>query len=247
MRAFFWIGLAVATAVASAASCGSDTVTETTPQTGGNGGTGNGTAGEEDVVGGQGSWQIGTGSGGCNSQLYEPPTVKSPHVEACSPIDYVSMPPTSGPHYARWAHFQTYDEPVPWGYLVHAMEHGAMVFAYNCDLYHGGGGMGGMGGAGGAGGTTPDACTQAVAEIQAYVDDLPLDEACQPLLPRRAIIVPAPDLDVGFAVAAWGFMMKADCLDGDMIDGFYAERYAQGPEDLCGSGIDPFSDDHKCD
>lgn len=245
MRAFFCIGIAAGVAAITAASCGSDTISET--HAGGNGGTGNGTAGEDDVIGGQASWQVDTGSGGCNSLLYEPPVVKSPHVDACSDIDYPSMPPTSGPHYARWAHFQTYDEPVPWGYLVHAMEHGGMVFSYNCDLYLGGSGGSG-GGGGGSGGAAPaDDCAAAVATLQAYVDTLPIDETCQPLLPRRAIIAPAPDLDVGFAVSAWGFMMKADCIDTDIIDGFYDARYRQGPEDLCGSGIDPFSDDHKCD
>ena len=54
------------------------------------------------------------------------------------------------------------------------------------------------------------------------------------------IVTPAPWLDVPFAVAAWGFLLKADCFDPDQVDAIYDDRYAQGPEDLCASGIDPF-------
>jgi len=186
---------------------------------GGTGGTSAGTGGEQGL-GGEGSWEIGTGSGGCNAVLYEPPVLKSPHVAICSDLDPLSNPPTSGPHYPKWAHFKTYNEPVPRGFLIHAMEHGALVFLYNCDN-----------------------CDDEIQAIEDYIAAKPIDPACIPYADRRAIASPAPWLDVPFAVAAWGFMLKADCFDPDQVDAIYDDRYAQGPEDLCAAGIDPLDPD----
>ena len=41
-------------------------------------------------------------------------------------------PPVFGDHYPTWAAFQTYEYPVPLGYLVHSLEHGAVVVFYDC-------------------------------------------------------------------------------------------------------------------
>ena len=207
-------------ALGAATACGSSG-----SGTGGAGGTATagtgaggpgGAGGEEEGLGGEASWEIGSGSGGCNAVLYEPPVLSSPHVDACSDLDHLSNPPTSGPHYGSWAQFKNYDEPVPRGFLIHAMEHGAVLFLYNCTN-----------------------CDDEITAIQDYIASKPTDPACLPTVDRRVIASPAPWLDVPFAVAAWGFMLKADCFDADQIDAIYDDRYAQGPEDLCASGIDP--------
>src|SRR5215469_7417837 len=49
------------------------------------------------------------------------------HVDACSYVDYHTLPPSSGDHYPFWAAYMTYDQPVPEGYWVHNLEHGAIV------------------------------------------------------------------------------------------------------------------------
>jgi hypothetical protein len=211
----FLVALAVG-AVGYAGACDSSTETETTTPVGGSGAGGGGTGGEPGV-GGQPSWEISTGSGSCNSVLYEPPTVSSPHVDACSDLDHLSTPPTSGPHYPKWADYKTYTEPVPRGFLIHAMEHGAVLLLYNCSN-----------------------CDTEIMAMQTWIDAQAVDSACIPPVLRRTILSPAPWLDVPFAIAAWGFMLKADCFDEAQADDIYADRYAKGPEDLCGAGIDPF-------
>src|SRR4029434_4507222 len=55
-----------------------------------------------------------------------------PHVPLCSPVNYPTHPPTSGRHYRDWAQYKTYSIPVPHGFTVHNLEHGAIVISYNC-------------------------------------------------------------------------------------------------------------------
>jgi hypothetical protein len=52
--------------------------------------------------------------------------------EVCAEVTYETVPPAWGEHYGVWADFEEYDAPVPWGFLVHSMEHGALVLAYAC-------------------------------------------------------------------------------------------------------------------
>lgn len=48
-----------------------------------------------------------------------------------SPLCYPSNPPTSGPHAANAAPFRIFTQPVGKEFLVHSMEHGAVVIWYN--------------------------------------------------------------------------------------------------------------------
>ena len=77
------------------------------------------------------------------------PSSSASHVAACTPMGSVlrgtnpmgsvlrgtnpMAPPVGGTHYDQWANFERYTAPVPWGFLVHAMEHGAIVLAYRCE------------------------------------------------------------------------------------------------------------------
>lgn len=62
----------------------------------------------------------------------------SPHIPTDSdPGQYNSDPPTSGLHYAVEAQAGFFDENIYTyraGYLVHNLEHGYVIFWYNCDL-----------------------------------------------------------------------------------------------------------------
>jgi len=184
-----------------------------------------GTAGGGAAAGGNGAGTGGTPSGGgsagsggstpaaCDS-VFEayPRTPPFSHLATCSAISYDSNPPSGGSHYGVWAAFQSYDFAVPAGFLVHALEHGAVVFWYNC----------------------PEGCAQEVAQASAMIDSLPLDPMCAGTsTPRRAILVPSPELDARWAASAWGFLVKADCFDEATLSSFYAEHYAQGPENFC--------------
>ncbi|MFW9817940.1 MAG: DUF3105 domain-containing protein, partial [Candidatus Thorarchaeota archaeon] len=65
---------------------------------------------------------------------------ESDHVEeGTDPGPYNSEPPTSGRHYAQDLEPGFYEEtdpvaqnPYPEGYLVHNLEHGYVIFWYNC-------------------------------------------------------------------------------------------------------------------
>lgn len=152
----------------------------------------------------------------CTVYTAEDPSYGASHVAPCAPLTFDSFPPTSGTHFGQWADFGTYDAPVPWGYLVHAMEHGAVVIAYRCD----------------------GDCAALVTELQAIVDAQPADALCRDDDPARFVLVPAPDLDEPIAVLAWQRIYTATCLDRPSIEAFIDASYAQGPENLCAPGVD---------
>jgi hypothetical protein len=176
----------------------------------GNGGSGLSSAG----AGGSGSG--GSNSGNCVFTEEANPPTSATHLVMCTPITYSTNPPSGGNHYAVWAAFQSYDFPVPAGFLVHAQEHGAVVFWYNC----------------------PEGCADEVAQAEAMIEALPLDTLCAgQSARRRAILVPSPELDVRWAASSWGFVTKADCFDAQALSSFYTEHTGQGPEQLCNAGV----------
>lgn len=206
----------VAAVMALALSVGCESTTtaptgSTTVTSGSDGSGGSGFGGEE-------SWIVETGTGGCNAVLYDPPDVSGSHKDDCSKLEWHSNPPTSGDHYGVWAAFKTYEQALPWGFALHALEHGAVALLYNC----------------------PGGCDDEVAAMQTLVDSLPEDRACSDDVARRIIITPDPNLDVQFAVSSWGHMLKAECFDAELVQAFIDEHYADGPEDLCSGGTDPF-------
>jgi hypothetical protein len=156
-----------------------------------------------------------TGSGPCNVLTVESPPSSALHVTQCSELSFSTNPPSGGQHYGVWAAFQTYDFALSAGYLVHCLEHGAVVFWYNC----------------------PEGCADEVAEVQALIDALPADPLCAGTgVDRRAVLVPYPALATRWGVSAWGHALSANCVDSEAFTGFYTEHYAQGPEQLCNAG-----------
>ncbi|MFO0762007.1 MAG: DUF3105 domain-containing protein [Byssovorax sp.] len=153
---------------------------------------------------------------GCAMSLLSPALDPGIHVQVCSPIVWNSNPPTSGMHYPVWAAFKTYKAPVPRGFTVHAMEHGAIVFSYNC----------------------PSGCAADIDALQAMLDARPADPLCVAPLKNRFIITPDPLLDTQFAAAAWGYAIKGDCLDLAAIGAFIDAHYAMAPENFCFDGTD---------
>lgn len=152
----------------------------------------------------------------CNVRIQSQPNGGHLHTPDCTPVTYASNPPSSGTHYPDWAMYKTYSAPVPWGFLVHDLEHGAVVVSYNC----------------------PDGCPDEVAQAQALIDALPRDPGCGGAA-MRTVLVPEPDLDVRWAASAWTWTLRADCFDGGAFASFITAHY-QGPdtEGACGGGID---------
>ena len=119
---------------------------------------------------------------------------------------------------------QTFATPVPRGYYVHDLEHGAVVLLYHCDA------------------DADAGCADVVAELQKAVDALPDDPLCTSIADRndgvrvRAVITPDPDIPTAIAAAAWGWTYTADCVDLPSLTAFAREHYGQGTEQLCGNG-----------
>lgn len=143
------------------------------------------------------------------------------HVAACSPLTYATNPPTSGSHYPSWAAFKWYTTPVPRGYTIHAMEHGAIVISYNC----------------------PNGCTDELGSLAAFLDARPADPMCVAPIKARVIVTPDPLIDTKFAAGAWGGFYKGDCFDFAALGAFFDTYYAKAPENFCFDGIDVTSPD----
>ena len=131
------------------------------------------------------------------------------HIACTTPATYLTTPPSSGNHFPRWPNAGTYDAAIPWGNLVHFMEHGGVVIAYNC----------------GAAG-----CTDELARAQAFVAGI-ADAACTP---ARVIMMPDPTLDVRWAAAAWTWTLRAECFDDVAFTQFVADHLGHGLEAVCG-------------
>jgi hypothetical protein len=160
-----------------------------------------------------------TDAAACNVRLDAPPLMVTLHIPQGAAVTYDSNPPSSGPHYTTWANFQEYAEPVDDRYLVHSMEHGAVLLLYKCE----------------------DAgCPELVDALRAVRDAVPADPLCDPSIRVRIILAPRPANDVTVAAAAWGATYRADCVDAASLAQFIADHYAKGPENFCDPGVTTF-------
>lgn len=142
------------------------------------------------------------------------------HVLPTDPVSYCTRPPSSGDHYGDWANFVVYDKPVPYGNLVHSLEHGAVVMLYRCP-------------------TAMLPCKSTQNALVAIADAQPVDPICTAPLKRRIIVAPDPTLDVAIGAAAWQWTYRAECVDTTSLGDFVTAHYGKATEDLCAAGIDP--------
>jgi hypothetical protein len=159
--------------------------------------------------------------GVCGAVTQQHPDEGHTHVNPCSYVDYLTLPPSSGNHYPYWTAYMTYDQPVPEGYWVHNLEHGAIVLTYNC---------------GEAG------CADDIAAAQQMIDAYPIDPVCTMAeggVRNRFVMTPDPRLDVRFAASAWGWTLRANCFDTAPFLAFAQAHYGQGLEPtICTNGED---------
>jgi hypothetical protein len=83
--------------------------------------------GAEDDAGRSEPTGICANCGGCEQAL---PVVSQFHV--MEPIEYPEPPPVGGDHSACWFRWGAFAEPVPDERWVHNLEHGGVVFLYDC-------------------------------------------------------------------------------------------------------------------
>jgi|SRR5581483_6560138 len=122
------------------------------------------------------------------------------------PGQYNSDPPTSGPHYAQEAESGFYDTNIytyPAGYLVHNLEHGYVIFWYNCDLLD------------------ETGCSNLKEQIKATMDDLG---------GTKLIAYPWPSLDVPLVMTSWGRLQRFESFDLEQAKAFYRANLNRAPE-----------------
>jgi hypothetical protein len=158
----------------------------------------------------------------CDVTIDAPPLVAVQHVPEGTKITYCSNPPSSGPHYPVWGAFKEYDKPIDTPelapYLVHDLEHGAVVLLYNCDADASG-------------------CGDLVGQLRALRDAVPTDPLCSPTTRVRIIIAPSTLIRSKVAATAWGATYQAPCVDTATLSAFITTHYAKSPENLCNDGL----------
>ena len=136
-----------------------------------------------------------------------PVMASSPHIPMdTDPGQYNSDPPTSGLHYAEEARAGFFDHnnyKFPAGYLVHNLEHGYVIFWYNCDLLD------------------ETGCTDLKEQIQSTMNDLGR---------TKLIAYPWPSLDVPLVMTSWGRMQKFESFNADKAKAFYRANLNKSPE-----------------
>jgi hypothetical protein len=136
-----------------------------------------------------------------------PIMVSDPHIPVDSdPGQYNSDPPTSGPHYAEEAQKGFYESNIytyPAAYLVHNLEHGYVIFWYNCDLLDESG------------------CTNLKEQIKTAMDNLG---------GTKLIAYPWPSLDVPLVITSWGRLQRFEVFDLEQAKTFYRANLNRSPE-----------------
>lgn len=156
--------------------------------------------------------------GACSSVVQSWTDEGAFHFSPGTALGYCTKPPSSGDHYDVWAAYRTYDKPVPYGYLVHSLEHGAVILLYKC---------------------ASGSCPTVQAQLQAVANARPVDSTCTAPVQRRIIIAPDPTLDVEIGAAAWGWTYRASCVDATSLGQFIDDHYAKATENLCADGVTP--------
>lgn len=141
-----------------------------------------------------------------------PATGENSHVPENSPLPPFSTdPPTSGTHYPTWWEAGFYDEdspeatsvPFPAGYLVHNLEHGYVIFWYNCTLL------------------SAEACASLKAELR----DL-IEKANH----FKVIAFPWTTTDVPVVATSWGRLLKMEQFDRTLAEEMIRRNRNRAPE-----------------
>lgn len=135
------------------------------------------------------------------------------HVEeGQDPGPYNTDPPTSGRHYANELDAGFYEEAdresisgFPEGYLVHNLEHGYVIFWYNCDL------------------VTERECTDLKSQIRSVLDRENN---------FKVIAFPWDSLEVPVVLTSWGQMQEFETFNPEQAQSFVRQNRNQAPEPL---------------
>lgn len=126
------------------------------------------------------------------------------------PGPFNTNPPSSGRHYSQPMEAGFYEEddpaaqvPYPEGYILHSLEHGYVVFWYNCQVLG------------------EEDCSTLKSEIQDVMDDFQN---------FKVIGFPWTEMDVPAAATSWGRIQTFESFDPDLARKFVRANRYQAPE-----------------
>ena len=134
--------------------------------------------------------------------------------EGTDPGPFSTDPPAGGRHFARDLEAGFYDDAFaatlgeyPEGRLVHNLEHGYVIFWYNCDLL------------------SAEACETLKAEIRQVMDKFGGSEL---------IAFPWKSLEVPVAMTSWDRLQRFETFDPALAERFIRANQNQSPEAAAG-------------
>lgn len=128
------------------------------------------------------------------------PMEDSSHVEDGTDVDYNTNPPTSGPHFGQTVPAGFYNigdaiTLIPFGesHIVHNLEHGYVVFWYNCNVLDAAG------------------CTELKSQIQAVLEDVG---------GFKVIVFPWIFIEEPLVMTSWGMIQPFRLFDSQLAAEF---------------------------
>ena len=135
------------------------------------------------------------------------PIMQSTHIPTDSdPGQHNSDPPTSGPHYSgelEPGFYESNSYQYPAGYLTHNLEHGYIIFWYNCAKLD------------------EAACVQLKSQLRSIIDEFKN---------VKVIAYPWEALDAPVAMTSWGRLQKMERFDATQARAFYRANLNRAPE-----------------
>ena len=139
------------------------------------------------------------------------PILSPDHIEdGIEPTGYNSNPPTSGPHYARGLDRGFFDEsdlpnlpPFPEGGAVHNLEHGYIVFWYNCTILE------------------EAECAELKSDIRTFMSTSTYS---------KLIALPWDSTDVPLALTSWGYLLEMETFSSRQARNFIQSNWRNAPE-----------------
>ncbi len=132
------------------------------------------------------------------------------HIPNSQVPNYNSDPPTNGPHYGQPFSARFYEEadltslpPNPDGHLVHSLEHGYVIFWYNCTLLD------------------EEACNTLKSQIRDVMNEFNN---------VKLIAFPRDSIGAPLVMTSWGRLQKFDEFDADLAGQFIRVNRNRAPE-----------------
>ena len=155
----------------------------------------------------------------CSPLVAAVPYEGATHVPDGTTVTYKNNPPASGNHWPSPQPWGAYiNQTIPRERWVHNLEHGGIVFLFNCP------GVTDASSSGDGGAVSP--CPEITNALQLLRDEVKPNQFNDVLI----VITPDPLLPNKVAAVAWDYTLVSDHVDLAAFRCFRDARYDQGPE-----------------